>query len=72
MSTANISQEIKQQFPLHSAVWENDYRRLEEEIGVPQVSKTPSSSLHSAWPQNERSFSRWTPWGDAKSLPLMK
>lgn len=47
MSTANISQEIKQKFPLHSAVWENDYRRLEEEIRVPQVSKTPRSSFQS-------------------------
>lgn len=46
MSTANISQEIKQKFPLHSAVWENDYRQLEEEIRVPQVRKTSSSSLH--------------------------
>lgn len=36
MSTANISQEIKQKFPLHSAVWENDYRQLEEEIRAPQ------------------------------------
>lgn len=46
MSTANISQEIKQKFPLHSAVWENDYRQLEEEIREPQVGKTSSNSLH--------------------------
>lgn len=33
MSTANVSEE----FPLHSAVWENDYRRLETQMTLPQV-----------------------------------
>lgn len=46
MSTANISQDIRGNFPLHSAVWENDYRKLEEEIGAPQVGKTPTTALH--------------------------
>ncbi|XP_010768942.1 ankyrin repeat domain-containing protein 13A [Notothenia coriiceps] len=34
MSTAN--EEIRERFPLHSAVWENDYRTLEEHITLPQ------------------------------------
>lgn len=36
MSTANVSEDIRVKFPLHSAVWENDYRRLEEQITLPQ------------------------------------
>uniref|UniRef100_G3P316 Ankyrin repeat domain 13A n=1 Tax=Gasterosteus aculeatus aculeatus TaxID=481459 RepID=G3P316_GASAC len=36
MSTANVSEDIRAKFPLHSAVWENDYRRLEEQITLPQ------------------------------------
>ncbi|KAI3372090.1 hypothetical protein L3Q82_006945 [Scortum barcoo] len=32
MSSANVSAELREKFPLHSAVWENDYRRLEEQI----------------------------------------
>ncbi|KAM9394034.1 ankyrin repeat domain-containing protein 13A isoform 2-T2 [Pholidichthys leucotaenia] len=36
MSTANVSEEIRVKFPLHSTVWENDYRKLEEQITLPQ------------------------------------
>ncbi|KAM7391907.1 hypothetical protein PAMP_022554 [Pampus punctatissimus] len=36
MSTANVSEDIRGKFPLHSAVWENDYRTLEEQITLPQ------------------------------------
>ncbi|XP_068422688.1 ankyrin repeat domain-containing protein 13A [Clinocottus analis] len=36
MSTANVSEDIRREFPLHSAVWENDYRTLEEQITIPQ------------------------------------
>lgn len=36
MSTANVSEDIRDKFPLHSAVWENDYRTLEAQITVPQ------------------------------------
>lgn len=36
MSTANVSEHIREKFPLHSAVWENDYRTLEEQITLPQ------------------------------------
>lgn len=43
MSTANISEDIRVKFPLHSAVWENDYRKLEEQIGIPQVGKILST-----------------------------
>ncbi|XP_054904935.1 ankyrin repeat domain-containing protein 13A [Poeciliopsis prolifica] len=32
MSTASISEDIRGKFPLHSAVWENDYRKLEQQI----------------------------------------
>uniref|UniRef100_A0A7N8WZR3 Ankyrin repeat domain 13A n=1 Tax=Mastacembelus armatus TaxID=205130 RepID=A0A7N8WZR3_9TELE len=32
MSTANVSEDTRVKFPLHSAVWENDYRRLEQQI----------------------------------------
>lgn len=46
MSTANISEDIRVKFPLHSAVWENDYRKLEEQIRLPQVSKTRKTALH--------------------------
>uniref|UniRef100_A0A665UQD2 Ankyrin repeat domain-containing protein n=1 Tax=Echeneis naucrates TaxID=173247 RepID=A0A665UQD2_ECHNA len=37
MSTANVSDDIRAKFPLHSAVWENDYRKLEEQITTPQI-----------------------------------
>uniref|UniRef100_A0A4W6GBC8 Ankyrin repeat domain 13A n=1 Tax=Lates calcarifer TaxID=8187 RepID=A0A4W6GBC8_LATCA len=36
MSTANVSEDIQVKFPLHSAVWENDFRKLEEQITLPQ------------------------------------
>ncbi|KAM3611765.1 uncharacterized protein V6R79_023887 [Siganus canaliculatus] len=36
MSTANVSEDIRGKFPLHSAVWENDYRKLEENITLSQ------------------------------------
>ncbi|XP_070690023.1 ankyrin repeat domain-containing protein 13A [Pempheris klunzingeri] len=36
MSTANVSEDTRVKFPLHSAVWENDYRKLEEQITLPQ------------------------------------
>ncbi|KAE8292131.1 Ankyrin repeat domain-containing protein 13A Protein KE03 [Larimichthys crocea] len=36
MSTANVSENIRGKFPLHSAVWQNDYRGLEEQITSPQ------------------------------------
>ncbi|KAF7200229.1 ankyrin repeat domain-containing protein 13A [Nothobranchius furzeri] len=32
MSMANVSEDIREKFPLHSAVWENDFRKLEEEL----------------------------------------
>uniref|UniRef100_A0A673CU63 Ankyrin repeat domain-containing protein n=1 Tax=Sphaeramia orbicularis TaxID=375764 RepID=A0A673CU63_9TELE len=53
MSTANISEEIRLKFPLHSAVWENDYRKLEEQITLPQndieaVDPRGRTSLHLA------------------------
>uniref|UniRef100_A0A8D0AYW1 Ankyrin repeat domain 13A n=1 Tax=Sander lucioperca TaxID=283035 RepID=A0A8D0AYW1_SANLU len=45
MSTANVSDDVRVKFPLHSAVWENDYRTLEEQIKSPQAvdprGKTP-------------------------------
>nr|XP_057927674.1 ankyrin repeat domain-containing protein 13A [Doryrhamphus excisus] len=37
MSIANISEDIRMEFPLHSAVWENDYRTLEQQIIRPQI-----------------------------------
>ncbi|KAK7934105.1 hypothetical protein WMY93_005001 [Mugilogobius chulae] len=37
MSVANISNELRVKFPLHSAVWVNDYRLLEENIRLPEV-----------------------------------
>ncbi|MED6236735.1 Ankyrin repeat domain-containing protein 13A [Ataeniobius toweri] len=36
MSTASISEDIRGKFPLHSAVWENDYGKLEQQIGLQQ------------------------------------
>lgn len=36
MTTANVSEDTREKFPLHSAVWENDYRKLEEQILLPQ------------------------------------
>ncbi|XP_008416914.1 ankyrin repeat domain-containing protein 13A [Poecilia reticulata] len=36
MSTASISEDIREKFPLHSAVWENDYRKLEQQIRLQQ------------------------------------
>lgn len=36
MTTANVSEDTRAKFPLHSAVWENDYRKLEEQISSPQ------------------------------------
>uniref|UniRef100_A0A1A8QBA2 Ankyrin repeat domain 13A n=1 Tax=Nothobranchius rachovii TaxID=451742 RepID=A0A1A8QBA2_9TELE len=36
MSMANVSEDIRGKFPLHSAVWENDFRKLEEELRSPQ------------------------------------
>ncbi|XP_033828647.1 ankyrin repeat domain-containing protein 13A [Periophthalmus magnuspinnatus] len=36
MSAANVSDEIRVKFPLHSAVWTNDYRQLEENIRLPE------------------------------------
>ncbi|XP_054467390.1 ankyrin repeat domain-containing protein 13A isoform X1 [Anoplopoma fimbria] len=36
MSTATVSGDIRDKFPLHSAVWGNDYRTLEEQITSPQ------------------------------------
>uniref|UniRef100_A0A1A8FWN2 Ankyrin repeat domain 13A n=1 Tax=Nothobranchius korthausae TaxID=1143690 RepID=A0A1A8FWN2_9TELE len=36
MSAANVSEDIRGKFPLHSAVWENDFRKLEEELRSPQ------------------------------------
>ncbi|XP_071369741.1 ankyrin repeat domain-containing protein 13A isoform X2 [Centroberyx affinis] len=32
MSTANVSEDFRVKFPLHSSVWENDYRKLEDEV----------------------------------------
>lgn len=37
MSAANVSEGITVNFPLHSAVWENDYRKLEEQLKLPQT-----------------------------------
>ncbi|XP_027889793.1 ankyrin repeat domain-containing protein 13A [Xiphophorus couchianus] len=36
MSTASISEDIRGKFPLHSTVWENDYRKLEQQIRLQQ------------------------------------
>ncbi|XP_061134658.1 ankyrin repeat domain-containing protein 13A [Syngnathus typhle] len=32
MSLANVSENIQMEFPLHSSVWENNYRKLEQQI----------------------------------------
>ncbi|KAM3867796.1 ankyrin repeat domain-containing protein 13A [Diretmus argenteus] len=32
MSTANVSEDLRVKFPLHSSVWENDYRTLENDL----------------------------------------
>uniref|UniRef100_A0A3B5MNU3 Ankyrin repeat domain 13A n=1 Tax=Xiphophorus couchianus TaxID=32473 RepID=A0A3B5MNU3_9TELE len=37
MSTASISEDIRGKFPLHSTVWENDYRKLEQQIRLQQA-----------------------------------
>uniref|UniRef100_A0A3Q2PKF7 Ankyrin repeat domain 13A n=1 Tax=Fundulus heteroclitus TaxID=8078 RepID=A0A3Q2PKF7_FUNHE len=37
MSAASISEDIRGKFPLHAAVWENDYRKLEEQIRLQQA-----------------------------------
>lgn len=50
MSMANISEDIRVKFPLHSAVWENDYRKLEEHIGIPQVGKILRTVPHKSMP----------------------
>ncbi|XP_028314327.1 ankyrin repeat domain-containing protein 13A isoform X2 [Gouania willdenowi] len=39
MSMANISEDIRGNFPLHAAVWENDYQRLEEQLTSAQNDK---------------------------------
>lgn len=36
MSAANVSEEIREKFPLHTAVWENDYRHLDELTRLPE------------------------------------
>ncbi|RVE68304.1 hypothetical protein OJAV_G00089670 [Oryzias javanicus] len=36
MSTANVSEDFRGKFPLHVAVWDNDYRGLEEQIRLLQ------------------------------------
>ncbi|XP_061527626.1 ankyrin repeat domain-containing protein 13A isoform X3 [Phycodurus eques] len=36
MSSANVSEDIRMEFPLHSSVWENNYRKLEQQIILPQ------------------------------------
>uniref|UniRef100_A0A3Q2Z703 Ankyrin repeat domain 13A n=1 Tax=Hippocampus comes TaxID=109280 RepID=A0A3Q2Z703_HIPCM len=39
MSVANVSEDIRMEFPLHSSVWENNYRKLEHSacsFGIPQ------------------------------------
>lgn len=53
MSSANVSEDLRGKFPLHSAVWENDYRRLEEHISSAQddieaVDPRGRTSLHLA------------------------
>ncbi|XP_077378503.1 ankyrin repeat domain-containing protein 13A isoform X1 [Festucalex cinctus] len=32
MPSANVSEDIQMEFPLHSSVWENNYRKLEQQI----------------------------------------
>ncbi|XP_051923734.1 ankyrin repeat domain-containing protein 13A [Hippocampus zosterae] len=36
MSAANVSEDIRMEFPLHSSVWENNYRKLEQQITLLQ------------------------------------
>uniref|UniRef100_A0A3Q3JXK7 Ankyrin repeat domain-containing protein n=1 Tax=Monopterus albus TaxID=43700 RepID=A0A3Q3JXK7_MONAL len=49
MSTANVSEVVRVKFPLHSAVWENDYRKLEEQITLlPAVDPRGRTPLHLA------------------------
>uniref|UniRef100_A0A3P8W4N3 Ankyrin repeat domain 13A n=1 Tax=Cynoglossus semilaevis TaxID=244447 RepID=A0A3P8W4N3_CYNSE len=36
MSSANVSEDIREKFPLHSAVWENDFSKLEKLISTTQ------------------------------------
>lgn len=53
MSSASISEDLRGKFPLHAAVWENDYRRLEEQITAAQndieaVDPRGRTSLHLA------------------------
>ncbi|XP_024909046.1 ankyrin repeat domain-containing protein 13A isoform X2 [Cynoglossus semilaevis] len=36
MSRASVSEDIREKFPLHSAVWVNDFRKLEELISTTQ------------------------------------
>uniref|UniRef100_A0A3B3B8U2 Ankyrin repeat domain 13A n=1 Tax=Oryzias melastigma TaxID=30732 RepID=A0A3B3B8U2_ORYME len=45
MSTANVSEDFRVKFPLHVAVWDNDYRGLEEQIRVDPRGRT---ALHLA------------------------
>uniref|UniRef100_A0A8C5CSF5 Ankyrin repeat domain 13A n=1 Tax=Gadus morhua TaxID=8049 RepID=A0A8C5CSF5_GADMO len=37
MTAANVSEEIREKFPLHSSVWENDYRSLERDLAQNDV-----------------------------------
>lgn len=53
MSTANVSEDIRGKFPLHSAVWENDYRKLEEQMSLPQVGKTLNTAQHKPIPPKQ-------------------
>ena len=32
MTAASVSEETRDKFPLHSSVWENDYRTLERDL----------------------------------------
>lgn len=67
MSTANISDDIRVKFPLHSAVWENDYRKLEEQIRIPQVDDPLTDS---SWTDDQKMLfaSSLKAEGDVKSL----
>ncbi|TNN33076.1 Ankyrin repeat domain-containing protein 13A [Liparis tanakae] len=54
MSTANVSAELRGEFPLHAAVWENDYRALEQQVtagpqnGMEAVDPRGRTPLHLA------------------------
>lgn len=48
MSTANISEDIRVKFPLHSTVWENDYRKLEHLLSSTQVGKKKKKTAEEA------------------------